>query len=300
MPQPRVSLDQWRALVAVVDHDGYARAATALHRSQSSISHAVHQIESRLGLRLFTIEGRKARLTDAGAVLYRRGRALIDEAERLEQVASSLAAGGQAQLRLAVESIFPTWLLLHCLAQFGKAHPHTRVDLHESVLGGTDELLLEHRVDLAICSQVPPGFLGDPLMQVRFIAVAAPAHPLHQLNRRLTLDDLRAHRHLIMRDSGIRRTRDGAWQGASQRWTVSHKATWIRAACMGLGFAWYPEQSIREELAAGALRPLPLKEGAERRATLYLVFADPEAGGPGLDYLGELLRTAVAGNMAPS
>ncbi len=294
MPQPRVSLDQWRALVAVVDHDGYARAAETLHRSQSSISHAVHQIESRLGLKLFTIEGRKARLTDAGAVLYRRGRALIDEAERIEQAAANLAAGGQAQLRLAVESIFPTWLLLRCLAQFGETHPHTRVELHESVLGGTDELLLEHRVDMAICSQVPAGFLGDPLMSVRFIAVAAPTHPLHQLNRPLTLEDLRAHRHLIMRDSGARRTRSGAWQGASQRWTVSHKATWIRAACMGLGFAWYPEESIREELASGALRPLPLAEGAERRATLYLVIADPEAAGPALQQLARRLRAAVA------
>jgi DNA-binding transcriptional LysR family regulator len=33
-----------------------------------------------------------------------------------------------------------------------------------------------------------------------------------------------------------------------RRWTVSHKATSIRAATMGLGYAWYPEETIREEL----------------------------------------------------
>jgi len=50
---------------------------------------------------------------------------------------------------------------------------------------------------------------------------------------------------------------------AERRWTVSNTATSIRAATMGLGFAWYPEDSIRSELESGALKPLP-REGAER------------------------------------
>ena len=44
---------------------------------------------------------------------------------------------------------------------------------------------------------------------------------------------------------------------------VAHKATSIRAAVMGLGYAWYPEDAIREELERGAPKPLPLREGAE-------------------------------------
>jgi len=126
------------------------------------------------------------------------------------------------------------------------------------VLGGTDEALTEGRVDLAIGGVVPGGFLGDPLMQVRFVCAAAPSHPLHQLGRTLTLDDLRHHRHLVVRDSGAARSRSGGSWLNEQRWTVSHKATSIRAARMGLGYAWYPEENIREELASGALVPLPL------------------------------------------
>jgi DNA-binding transcriptional LysR family regulator len=79
-----------------------------------------------------------------------------------------------------------------------------------------------------------------------------------------------------------------------QRWTVSHKATSIRAARMGLGFAWYPEENIREELASGALLPLPLAEGRERYATLYLIYADADTAGPGARRLGEILRVKVA------
>ena len=43
---PRVTLDQWRALVAVVDAGGYAQAAEALHKSQSAVTYAVQKLES--------------------------------------------------------------------------------------------------------------------------------------------------------------------------------------------------------------------------------------------------------------
>ena len=63
---------------------------------------------------------------------------------------------------------------------------------------------------------------------------------------------------------------------------------------MGLGFAWYPEENIREELAAGVLKPLPLREGAERWADLHLVFADRDYAGRDERRLAEIIRTSVA------
>ncbi len=290
---PRITLEQWRALIAVVDGGTYAAAAELLHKTQSSISYAVSKIERQLDLRLFEVQGRKAVLTPAGDALCRRARTLIEEAARVERAAGHLAAGWEAELRLAVEIIFPTWRLLQCLKAFAAERPDTQLELYESVLGGTDELLLQGAVDLAVCSHVPTGFLGDLLMPVNFIAVAAPAHPLHQLGRSLTPDDLRHHRHLLVRDSGTRRTRDVAWQGAETRWTLTNKATAIRAACMGLGFAWYPEEVVQEELTSGQLLPLPLESGAQRAGALYLVYADRDAAGPGARRLAELLRTAA-------
>jgi DNA-binding transcriptional LysR family regulator len=65
---------------------------------------------------------------------------------------------------------------------------------------------------------------------------------------------------------------------------------------MGLGYAWYAEENIREELDAGLLSRLPLTEGAERFATLYLVYADREAAGPGTRRLVEIIRELVAEN----
>jgi len=293
MPTPKITLDQWAALVAVVEAGGYAQASARLHRTQSTVTYTIKRLEDLLGVKVFELQGRRAVLTPTGQVLYRRGKALIEEAGRVERAAADLARGWEPEIRIAVDIIFPTWLLLECLAEFSQERPDTRIELIESVLGGTEEALTEGRVDLAIGGNVPGGFLGDPLMQVRFVCAAAPSHPLQQLGRTLTLDDLRQHRHLVVRDSGALRSRSGGWLN-EKRWTVTHKATSIRAARMGLGFAWYPEENIREELASGALVPLPLAEGRERYVALYLIFADAATAGPGARRLADILRRKVA------
>lgn len=293
MANPRISLDQWNALVSVVESGGYAKASERIHKSQSTLSYAIQKMERLLGTRLFEIRGRKAELTAAGQVLYTRGRALLDEAARVERAAAAMAAGWEAELRLAVEILFPTWLLLQCLAQFGAERPHTRIELYETVMGGNIEMLLQGGVDLAIGPTVPPGFIGDALMHVRLVPAAHPAHPLHQLGRPLSAADLRQHRHLVIRDTGSRRVKATSVI-ADQRWTVSNKATSIRAATSGFGFAWFPEDSIREELDAGQLKVLPLRDGAERFGTMYLIFADRDAAGPGARRLAEIVRECVA------
>lgn len=263
-----------------------------MHKSQSTLTYAIQKMEDLLGVKVFEIQGRKAVLTPIGELLYRRGKALLEDAARLEHAAGELAQGWEPEIRLAVDIIFPTWLLLRCLAQFAGERAETRIELIETVLGGTEEALSGRKADFAIGSRVPPGFLGDALLPVRFVCVAAPSHPLHALGRTLALEDLRPHRHLVIRDSGVQRARAAGWLN-ELRWTVSHKATSIRAAVMGLGYAWYPEESIREELERGALKPLPLGEGAERFTTLYLIYADRDAAGPGTRRLAEIIRGEV-------
>lgn len=291
---PRTSLEQWRCLVAVVDEGGYAQAAEALHKSQSAVTYAVQKLESALAVEAFEIRGRKAVLTSTGHLLYQRAKALLDEAGALERAARTLAAGWEAEITLVVEIVFPTWLLLRCLARFGQDAPHTRIELIESVLGGTPEALLEGRADLAITPRVPVGFLGDPLMTVRFVPVAHPAHPLHALGRELTERDLRKHRHILVRDSGAQRDKAVRSLEAEQRWTVSNMPTSIGAVCRGYGFAWLPEEKIRGELAQGQLKILPLRAGRERLLPLYLVIADRDAAGPGTQRLAEIIREQVA------
>ncbi|MGH8806720.1 MAG: LysR family transcriptional regulator [Noviherbaspirillum sp.] len=289
-----ITLEQWRTLITVVDTGGYAQAALVLHKSQSSVTYAVQKIETMLGVKAFEIQGRKAILTPTGQFLYRRARALLDESGALERAAKRLSAGWEAEIRIAVEIIFPTWLALDCLDRFGKESPHTRIELIESVLGGTTEALLHGQVDLAIAGAVPPGFLGTPLMQLRFLPVASPAHPLHQLGRELDVADLRPYRHLVIRESSSTRSSKVATVEVTQRWTVSNIDTSIEAVVAGYGFAWYAVEKIRNELQDGRLKPLPMRGGGERFVQLYLVVADPDSAGPGTRRLAEIISESAA------
>jgi DNA-binding transcriptional LysR family regulator len=64
----------------------------------------------------------------------------------------------------------------------------------------------------------------------------------------------------------------------------------------GYGFAWLPEEKIRDELQNEKLKPLPLKEGQEIMIPLYLIFADPEYAGPGTQRLAQIVRDVIAEN----
>jgi DNA-binding transcriptional LysR family regulator len=297
LSMPHIGLEQWRALIAVVDAGGYAQAAETLHKSQSAVTYAVQKLEAVLDVKAFEIQGRKAVLTPTGQLLYRRARALVEEAIGLEKSARSLAAGWEPEIRVVMEHLFPTWLMLDCLNRFGKEGPDTRIELVESVIGGTQEALLQGQAELAIAGSVPPGFEGHALIRLRLMLAASPGHPLHQLQRDLTPKDLRAHRQLVVRETGTARAARTAIE-AAQRWTVSSMSTSIIAARSGYGYGWYPEYKIRDELAAGTLNPLPLREGADRFVELYLVFADRDGAGPGTRRLAEIIREMVSGECA--
>jgi DNA-binding transcriptional LysR family regulator len=289
---PHITLEQWRALLAVVDAGGYAQAAEALDKSQSAVTYAVQKLQSVLGVKAFEIRGRKAVLTPTGQLLYRRARALLDDAGGLENAARRLSAGWEAEIRVVMEAVFPTWLMLKCLDRFGAESPHTRIELIESVLGGTLETLLQGKADLAIASSIPGGFSGEPLLRLRFVLAAHPGHALHGLGHAATMEDLRIHRQLVVRETGSQRATPPSLE-AMQRWTVSNMSTSIIAVRSGLGYAWLPEDKIRDELEEGTLKPVELRDGGERFAELYLVFADRDAAGPGTLRLAETIRELV-------
>src|SRR5512133_3581079 len=100
MSSPRITLDQWAALVAIVERGGYEQASEHLHRTQSTVTYTIKRLEDQLGLKVFERQGRRAALTPAGQVLYRRGKALLDDAARIERSAAGLAQGWEAEVRL--------------------------------------------------------------------------------------------------------------------------------------------------------------------------------------------------------
>jgi DNA-binding transcriptional LysR family regulator len=283
------TLEQWRTAIAVVDEGGFANAAKSLRKSQSTVSHAISELNRRLGMDLFELRGRRAILTPAGAVLLRRARLLLSDATALEAVADSLSRGMEAQLTIAVDTIVPTPLLVATLNDFAEQSPQTRVEVQEVVLSGVVDQMTEGDATLAVSAILPPGHQHEPLMDIEFIGVAHPQHPIHELDQPVDYDDLRRFRQMIVRDTG-RRQYDAGWQEAEQRWTFSNFASSIAALAAGSGFAWVPAHMVVDELAAGLLRPLAMRRREERRATINLIARDFGSLGPAAQLLTASFR----------
>jgi DNA-binding transcriptional LysR family regulator len=290
---PKTSLEQWAVLTAVVDQGGYAQAASALHRSQSAVSYAVSRLQEDLDLPLLAIEGRKAVLTPHGQTLLQRARGILRDLTTLEQLARSLKQGWEAELNLVVDAAFPRERLLKIVAQLQVLCPSTQMQLSDAVLSGAEEAITDGLADVVVAARVPTGFFGELLVDVTFIAVARPEHPLFALGHDLSFDDLTRHVQVVVRDSGVKHPRDEGWLGAERRCTVSSMEASLATVRAGLAFAWLPEHVVVESLRNGSLKALPLITGRERRVPLYLVLVRPEVAGPAARTAVELFQRHV-------
>jgi DNA-binding transcriptional LysR family regulator len=277
---PKTSLEQWAVLAAVVDQGGYAQAAAALHRSQSAVSYAVSRLQDELDLPLLAIEGRKAVLTPHGQTLLQRARGLLRDIHTLELLARSVKQGWEAQLNLVVDAAFPRAHLLKIVAELQQLCPNTQMQLSDAVLSGAEEAITDASADVVVTAHVPSGFFGQLLVDVTFVAVARPEHPLFSVGRDLSFDDLTRHVQAVVRDSGVKHPRDEGWLGAERRCTVTSMEASLATVKAGLAYAWLPEHVVAESLRNGSLKALPLVTGRERRVPLYLVLAHPDVAGP--------------------
>ncbi|WP_430459694.1 LysR family transcriptional regulator [Thalassolituus sp. LLYu03] len=290
----KTTLEQWRMFKAVVDHGGYAQAAEAIHKSQSTISYGVHKLQEQLGVQLLEVEGRKAVLTEHGRLLLQRADQLLDQAEHLDKVANSLSRGVEPLVRVAIDTIYPNDMLFDVFETFSAQFPDTRIDLEEFVLSGGNEMLEEDTIDILVTPQIPKGWHGEHIYRARFLPVSTPDHPLQTLNRPLTYDDLTQHRQLVLRDSSKKRASSGGWLGSHQRWTVTHTSTRYNIVRRGLGFSWLPDNMIADDLRDGRLKVLPLEPDGTRFVDLYLVEAHPQTAGPATKALARLLANRCA------
>ena len=287
------TLEQWRMFKAVVDYGGYAQASEAIHKSQSTISYGVHKLQQQLGVQLLEVEGRKALLTPHGRNLLLHAEQLLSQAVRIDELASSLVAGVEPLVRLAVDSVYPSEVLFQRFERFSQQFSDTRLELEEFVLNGGNDMLLAGDIDILITHRVPDGYRGRFIHRSEFLPVAAPQHPLLQLGRDATFNDLPQQRQIVLRDSSQQRQGEEGWLGAHQRWTVSHPLTRLDMVRRGLGFAWMPRNLIQADLDAGNLQEIPFSDDARRYVDLYLVNAREEHSGPATKALVQLLSSNI-------
>lgn len=288
MPMPQTTLEQWTVLRTVVESGSFARAAQQLNRSQSSVSYAINRLQERLGVALLRIDGRKARLTEAGRTLLADATPLIEDMVLLEVRGRSLRTGHEAQVRLLVDCIFPRPLLFKALSAFQQQYPTVQIDLRELVRqAAPDPATLAY--DLAISMWDITSRNARKMFDVELVAVAHHAHALHQRGTSLTQATLSRYPVVFIQhhDNSPAALHTSAMSG--RQWRVNTVEAAISAVNSGLCYGWLPRHLIATELEQGHLAVLPLQSGASRQIPLCLSYASRERVGIATQALAELL-----------
>ena len=281
------TLDEWEILQAVVQLGGFAPAAEQLNRSQSTISYAVARLQEQLGIRLLELKGRKAQLTEAGRVLLADAEPHLAGFHQLEQRAQSLASGGESEIRLSVDSIFPNHRLFAALSEFTRRFPYVHPKLRQATFLSPESEFSAHRA-LCVTALMSREYYVKPILEIKMLAIARFDHPLHALARPLSRIDL--NQHVIVTIEGVaasvpkRQPRSPAQRFLS----VTTIEAAIDAVRSGLCFGWLPIYRIQPYLDGGELLPLRMAVGGTREVRLNIVCKDLSPASRELNALTEL------------
>ena len=253
--------DQYRVFAQVADMGSFIKAAHALEVPRASVSAAIQQLETQLGVRLLHRTTRQVRLTADGEQLLERVRPLLAEVEDIDQ----LFHAGQRQVsgRLSIDAPSRIARRLIAPALPGLLRRHPRLEL---VLSSTDRAidLVQEGVDCA----VRIGTLDDsslvvrPLGRIALINCASPDYLREQGEPRQP-DELAAG-HWCVGYASPKTGRELPWEylsedGAVQvaqvpaRLVVNNAESYIACCLAGLGLIQIPRFDVQHLLDAGKL-----------------------------------------------
>ncbi|MGA2182335.1 MAG: LysR family transcriptional regulator [Bryobacteraceae bacterium] len=283
------TLDEWEILHTVVQLGGFAPAAEQLNRSQSTISYAIARLQEQLGIRLFELKGRKAHLTEVGRVLLADAEPHLSGFRQLEQRARSLARGGESEIRLSVDSIFPNDRLFAALAEFTRQFPYVRPRLRQGTFLSPDLEFSTHNSQLCVAGLMSREFFVKPILDIGMLAVARRDHPLHAQRKKLSRADIMQHMLVIIEAVTPALTKHQPRSPAQRFLAVSTIEAAIVAVRSGLCFGWLPKYRIQPHLQDGELLPLHIPAGQTRQVRLSIVCKDLSTSSRELNALADLL-----------
>lgn len=175
-----MKLTSLRYLVAFADEGSFSRAAEKCHVSQPTLSVALQNLESELGIALIERNKGHVALTDIGWQVAAQARKALDETRRIEQVAQLGKDPLHGTFRLGVIHTIGPYLLPELIAAMRKTAPDTQLFIEESMTALLADYLKYGTVDAAIIA-LPfdvPGINTHALYDEPFEVVVPKGHPL--------------------------------------------------------------------------------------------------------------------------
>jgi DNA-binding transcriptional LysR family regulator len=272
-----LTLDQMRMLVAVAETGSFSAAARRLGRVQSAISQAVNTLEQVLGVPLFDRTGKTPRLTEAGVVILKDARRLINGAQTMKARAASILTDVEPELTLAVDSAFPNDLVMGSLKALSMEFPQMPVSVFTEGLGGAEQRLRDGLVQFAIYPITPASALDlttEFLAHVALIPVVAADHPLAREPAPIGREALEPHVQLVLTDrTPLPQQSLGGGIVSHHIWRFADLATRLEFLLAGFGWCNMPVHLVADHIAAGRLKRLETAEWAPHVFHIHVAHA---------------------------
>ncbi|MBT1443660.1 LysR family transcriptional regulator [Shewanella sp. JM162201] len=263
------SIEQLKVLNAVVECGSLRIAAERLCKTQPALTHAIRQLESLLGLSLFSRDAYRLKLTDAGERIHQLAMRTLESHNELLQVAGFLAGGNEAQVTLAVEASFELAPILPAFEAVQAEFPACEIIIRQEYLTGAVELVQKDLAELCISPLSPslsPSKGAGSRIQMQFLTrgemvnVASPKL-IARHSALQTVAQLKDEYQILVQDSGSgsRGVKFGV-QTAQRHWYVNSFATKLSLIEQGMGWGRLPLWMIKAALDEGRLQRLELKD----------------------------------------
>ncbi|HWD06343.1 MAG TPA: LysR substrate-binding domain-containing protein [Amycolatopsis sp.] len=134
----------------VVRTGSYSAAAQALGYTQPAISQQMRSLERAVGLPLFTRQGRQLRLTQAGEVLARHARGLLDGLAAAEEQLTAIRHLATGRVRVCTFPSAGATIVAAAITRLKEAHPGIQVQLLEAEPPESLDLLRTGECDISL------------------------------------------------------------------------------------------------------------------------------------------------------
>ena len=133
-----MDIKQLTYFITIVEEGTITHAANKLHMAQPPLSTQLKLLEDELETKLLERGARKIKLTDAGKILYKRAKHIVEITNSTTKEIEEFRKGILGTLRLGTISSSGTVLLSKRVIDFNKKYPNIKFEIHE---GNTYELI---------------------------------------------------------------------------------------------------------------------------------------------------------------
>lgn len=175
-----LELRHLRTLLALKETGSVSMAAKHVYLTQSALSHQIKLMEEQFGLLLFERKSNPLRFTAAGDRLIRLANEILPKVVDAERELARVKHGDAGQLRIAVECHTCFDWLMPAMDEFRQHWSLVELDIVSGFHTDPVGLLLSHRADWAIVSEVEQNddVLFKPLFSYEMVGICSKDHPL--------------------------------------------------------------------------------------------------------------------------